>query len=208
MRKGEALTCRPTSGPNRGFSIAELIVSSGLLVILVVLIGALHLTSHKAHSKTSVSQEMTGDGSLITRLLGSELQRSAYTSVSVEPDGKAICFLASTRADGTVLFNSAGHQIWDHWVIFYWQGEELRRREFPWVDGPTVRENPATIEAATGIPLAAYLTGEGKTLSRQVELFQIEVSTSDQLVSYRLSLQSRTDSAHSLKLKGKVRPRN
>ena len=199
---------RPISVPNKGFSLVELMISTGLLFLLIILIGALHITSHKAYAKTGASQELTGEGNLFTRLLSSELQRSAFLSVSVEPDGKALSFLSAKQSDGSVAYNASGTQIWDHWVIFYLEGEELRRREFPWVDGPTVRETPVTIEAATGIPLAAYLTGEGKTLSRQVESFRVEALPGTQLVQYQLELQSRLDSEHLLRLQGKIRPRN
>lgn len=202
------LVFRPSSSRSRGFGLVELMVSSALLLIILVLVLAFQILGRKAWSKTSASQEVLGQAQRATRFLTEELQRSSMDSVSLSSGGESISFLTAKDENGQFTFSDRGSALWERWLIISFSEPILVKKSHSWTASLTQRETPLTIELGTGQPFSDFLSGDGEQLARNVESFQLSRPTGSQIVKYEISIRSERDLSRAVSFRGAVRPRN
>lgn len=192
----------------RGFTLVEMIISSGLLMLLLTLVLAVYLTSHRVWAKGSNSQEVLGDAGVVAGYLDAELQRSTYDSVSISPDKQALVFLTAKDENGHTSATVDGRPIWNRWMLYYVNGSSLLRSSKLWTAPASDRTNPLKLENLESKPLSEYLDGRGRALTRRLESVSFSSPTDSRLVVYDMVVRADHDDKRKLHLQGAIRPRN
>lgn len=209
MKRGGVLIFRPTSNHKQsGFSLVELTISTGLLLLLMTLIFALYFNSHRAWKKNSDHQEIMGDMQVAMAFFTDDLQSSSFDSVSVTADNAAIGLLTMKDNNGKRHYGPDGRPIWNHWVLYYADNQRLLRQDVPFPADEATRQTPVTVNAFSGQPLSAFLTSDGRALTRNLQSFSVEIPPSSRLVTYSVTIERPGRTNQTLTLEGSIRPRN
>jgi type II secretory pathway pseudopilin PulG len=216
MMWGKVLVFKPTSNRSRlfleataGFGLVELMISSGMLLLLMALIFALYFNGQRAWAKNSDHQDVMGNAQVSIAFLSDDLQSAPFGSVTIAADGSAISFLTMKNTDGQRTYTDEGRPLWDHWLVYYQSGDNLIRREVPWPESdPALREIPIRIEGYNGQTLDGFRDGEGRILTRRLEAFRVSNPSGTSLVHYAVSVKRKKNIGKILTLEGTIRPRN
>lgn len=191
-----------------GFGLVELMISSSLLMLLMALVFMLYFNSHRAWKKSSEHQQVMGEMQVALAFFAEDLQATSFDSVSLTPDKKAIGLLTMKDGNGDRHYGVDGRPIWDHWVLYYAEGQSLLRLDVPWPVPQSNRQTPVNITAFSSQPLSSFLTGDGRILSRNLQNFEVEVPPGSRLVHYKLTVEKQGKTNQTLTLEGTVQPRN
>lgn len=186
----------------------EMIISSGLLMLLLTLVLAVYLASHRVWAKGSNAQEVLGDAGVVAGYLDEELQRSTYDSVSIAPDKQALVFLTAKDENGHADATEDGRPIWNRWMLYYVNGGSLLRSSKLWNAPASDRANPLKLEDLESKPISEYFDGRGRALTRRLESLSFSSPTDSRLVIYDLVVRADHDDKRKLHLQGAIRPRN
>ena len=131
---------------------------------------------------------------------------NAMTLATVSPDGKALSFLSSETSTGQVFYSTEGGILWDHWVVYYQRGQELIRRDVPWTAPPAGRQTPQPVQNVVG-PLAAFLDGQGRILTQNLESFSVTNIKDTRLFRVSIEVQG-NQNIQPISIQSTIRPRN
>lgn len=162
---------RRTCTREQGFTLAELVITSALMGIMFVALGAIYKMGMVGLSKTTVHNDMLGQAQITAARLTREVASSSFDSLSLSPDRTAACFMIRFDENGHVDFDpSSGRPIWQSYVIYYLDGNELKRRVLP------LLENDRPVDA---VPIQKYIPwgrkpvgawcSEGVTVARSLK---------------------------------------
>lgn len=188
--------------------MVEVLISSGLLMLLMTLVLGVYFNSHRAWVKSSDAQQVIADIQVSLGFLTNELQAASFESITITPDNQALSFLSMKDEQGNIEYNAEGRPLWNRWLIYYASGDRLYRKEVPWVAPPLTREVGVPIRDFEGEELDTYLDGTGKVLSRHLESWEVSNPASTQVVRYQITTQAERNDDRKLTLEGSIRPRN
>ena len=186
----------------------EMIISMSLLSLLLSLVVALHLNGQKMWAKGADSEGIMGDSLIVLRRLTKDLQRSSFSSVSFNTEGTALAFMNTDSSTEQAEYNPTGKLVWDSWLVYYQQENKLFRKEIPWSDPLQDRVFPITIEAHSGQALNTFLDGQGRELASDLVSAAFSRVDSTNLVQYELIFRAERSQDRTLKLEGRLGPRN
>ena len=166
--------------PNRGFTIPEILISTGILGLVLLACYALVAFALKWNVKMTDSVETyqmaLRTASRINYDLGTGNQGSfIYDLDGVEPDGFA--FASARPPEGRYKLDPSNRVLWHRYVVYYTEGGTLYRHEIP-ID-PPVTSLPDTPDLAT---LRSSLTTPGAVMAENFSDLEVEAGSGAAIV--------------------------
>jgi len=189
-----------------GLTLVEVVIAATLSFLLMVILLAVYSMSHRVWRKSSDRSERLGRLQANLERLTSDLRRAPFAGTTVSPDGKALSFLSSETSTGQVFYSTEGGILWDHWVVYYQRGQELIRRDVPWTAPPAGRQTPQPVQNVVG-PLAAFLDGQGRILTQNLESFSVTNIKDTRLFRVSIEVQG-NQNIQPISIQSTIRPRN
>ncbi len=146
----------------RGLSIAEVLVASGVLLLLFAAISQCYYTASQVWRKVDLRTSLLRELQVVARYLERGLEVSHPFGLARADN--ALAYLSASDEDNQLQLSDLGRPEWQRYIIVYVDGEDrLRRREVPL--SPT-RERAPTFQEVFGTTLAGYLAGGPQTGDR------------------------------------------
>lgn len=169
-------------------TLAEMMVSLGLLLIIMGMVLAVYIAGVKVWRKGGTRSELLQDLQVATSNMANDLARTSYASVSIGPGNDSIAVLTLFDDDGNFAMNSAGDPIWDRWVIYSRQSDTLVRSEVAWPATPDIRATPIPIEQLSPPLTIVDYVATGRVIARDIYDFEVLVVPDTTSISLKLHL--------------------
>lgn len=155
----------------RGMTLAEVMVTSALMSILLLALGAVYKIGAVGLSKTTAHSDMLSQAQIVAAKLSREVASSSFDSLTLKPDHTAASFLIRVDEKGDFGFDLAnGSPLWQSYVVYYLEDDELRRRVMPLPDGASLLDAlPIEEYGPWGRkPISEYCS-DGSTVARSLK---------------------------------------
>ncbi|MBM3460519.1 MAG: hypothetical protein FJX76_00265 [Armatimonadetes bacterium] len=141
----------------RGFTLVEILVAGGLLLLLLGVVWYLLVPAWRAYMKGDRKSDVQRNSMVVGARIAQEFRNAYGSSVAVKkipvttPDGEvrqdAVIFLSDLDLRGDLQLTPDGDPIWQKRVVFYHDGEtnQIRSKEIP-LDPPSVDPDPLIVE--------------------------------------------------------------
>ena len=153
----------------RGFTLAEVIISAGVMLSLLGCLALIFHHSSNAMLKGTTQSELLAQLQVFSKKFTRAAQGSNFRSLSVNPRG--VAFLVATDDEGRFqYYPNYAVPNWQRYHITYHNPDERRLslREVPVVGALQSGQSPAIEDFGTRQPLTTYFSG-GQTLLTDVE---------------------------------------
>ena len=152
-------------------------MAGSLLLLLIGSMFAIFQQGSSAWRKTEATSDLGNELQKITVVLEREVERSCYTSLSLDPPGAATAcsVLTPVNDQGQTVLSTTGYPVWQAYKVFYYDApnKQVCLRTVPLAPASPEANSPEPIELydAGGLqPLSTYRNG-GRPLARFVEAF-------------------------------------
>lgn len=168
------------------FTLAEVLVAAGVLLLLIGLCTEIFLIASKGLSKLRDQQGAQAAQLTVQTRMHHDAHRARNKSLLLQngqpPGGWTLSMLTAETQNGLPAWDSTGQIIWQAWVQYRYRGDrhtlERQRQE---LSTPSA-DPPATM------PPAWPVTTEGHRLAEQVEAFDLRVNPAGYLdVTFRFT---------------------
>lgn len=208
------------SRTNKGFSLPELVIASGLLFVLVGGIGLVFQASLHYYRRSSAQVEIEQRVLTSLRHLSRELSEAARTSIVIS--GQGVVFASPRDASGQILNDDDGRPLWSL-LVCYGRGPAagtdcLLRQELALSPPATQPPNPLDFSPIRDAEWFSLASGAAKrVIARDVDAFEVVSETvasgptARQVLRINLTAGSRDHGERnffSVKLQTRVFPRN
>ncbi|MBI3924007.1 MAG: type II secretion system protein [Armatimonadetes bacterium] len=179
-----------------GMTLLEVLIANAIFLLLLGAVFLIYAQGSSAWRKGAIQAELLQQLQVISLRVGSNLEQSIYSSLTVTPSGDAVSFLVS--AGSSSIDPQTGYPSWSSYEIFYHKGQELLQRDVPLSPSARERTRPGPIEgyspdAGGPQPLTAYLKG-GRVVARRIKSFRVEHIPTTQLI--RLTAMAEIEPLH------------
>ncbi len=171
----------------RGYSLVELMVTSGVSLLILGVLYALLVIGMRIYRHGSARSELQVAATLSLGRITADVDRTTPAGLSVRPDGLALVPLKGVSADG--------RQLWEEEVIVcHWDPQEsrlLRRRCPPVPEGLSLALDPTRALVFTADELQAlFLAGgpEPAIIARDVTHFEAARAETPRLLHLKIGL--------------------
>lgn len=168
---------RPTCVPERGFTLAEMLVASAVAGMLLLTLFMIYRICASAWMKGDTQTKLRQSAMVASEKLSRDLERSIYDSVSISADRRGISFLSALDANGQFQFNTASQEpIWQNYLVYYLDPgtREFRRRSVS-VAGAPQQSVPGPIESFGPNQLVdTYMVG-GQAVAHELDFCEFTV---------------------------------
>lgn len=174
---------RSTKKSYAGFTIAELLVSSFVLGLLLAVTFAIYRTGASAWLKSDAKSELLQVAQVVTARVNREVEGSAYRSLELDPGGKGIAFLTARDEHGIFQYDPVKlTPKWQQYVVLYFDQAEktLYRREVS-IIGLAQQDAAMPITSLGAGPLATYFQS-GQPIGRGIDECRFSVGAEEQMV--------------------------
>ena len=161
----------------RGLSIAEVVVASGILLLLFGAISMIYSSSATVWRKVDLRTSLLREAQIAARNLERGLEVSHPFGIARSDN--AIAYLSATDDDDDIEVDSQGRLMWQRFIIVYVDPDgRLRRRVLPLA---TPSSHAPSFVEETGVTLRDFLTSPEPTdrhltHSGRITLFSLENS--------------------------------
>lgn len=154
----------------RGMTLAEVVVTSGLMSILLLAMGAVYKIGIVGLSKTTAHADMLSQAQIAAAKLSREVASSSFDSLTLSPDHSAASFLIRIDEKGEFGFDPInGRPLWQSYVVYYVEGDELKRRVLPLPEAaPLADATPIEEYAPWGKKPISEWCSNGSTVARSL----------------------------------------
>jgi hypothetical protein len=137
-----------------GMTIAEIVVASGILLLLFAAITMIYSSSARVWRKVDLRTSLLREAQIAARNLERGIEISHPFGIARADN--AIAYISATDQNDDIHMNSLGELLWQRFVIIYIDPDgRMRKRVLP-LGTPTSRA-PSFVEE-TGVALRDYLT--------------------------------------------------
>lgn len=155
---------------SRGHTLIEALVAGALLVVLLGLVLSTYAGGSGALRKIEAQSDLQSQAQVLTMRLSQDLLRANSRSLSLEPQAVAMLLPAA----GMLLDDESHELLYDRYVVYYRQGQEVRRREVALAPDAPERSLPGPIESYGARRDLAFYCTEGQLLASGVTLLNLE----------------------------------
>jgi hypothetical protein len=142
-----------------GLTIAEVVVASGILLMLFAAISMIYKSSADVWRKIDLRTSLLREAQIAVRNMERGLEISHPFGIARADN--AIAYLSGTDDNDVIVVDPQGELLWQRFIIVYVDPDgRLRKRILP-LGTPTARA-PSFVEE-TGVALRDYLTGPEAT---------------------------------------------
>ena len=138
----------------RGFTVPEVVVAAGVLLMLFAAITLIYSSSAKVWRKVDLRTSLLRESQIAMRNLERGLEVSHPFGIARADN--AIAYLSTADSNNNISMNSQGEPLWQNFLIVYVDPDGLLRRRLLPLRTPTSRA--PTFEEETGVVLRDYLT--------------------------------------------------
>jgi len=163
---------------NKGFTIPEVLISTGILGLVLIACYALVVFAIKWNAKMSDSVETYQQALRAASRISYELGTGAQSSFIYDLDGFA--FASARPPDGRFTLESGNKLLWHKYVIFYVEDGVMYRNEVA-IDPPT-SSLPETPDLPT---LKSMLTSKGATMAQNLSELKVQ-DGSGAIISFKV----------------------
>jgi type II secretory pathway component PulJ len=150
-----------------GYTLVELMISSGLLLLMLGGAYQALVVSSQYQKKLQDTSQIQQETMTVLSKLQRALAAASAESIEVSPDLQSIRFVSAENDQGYFRAHSSGSPLWQRWICYYQDGNQLVRKEDGFPSTPTV---PLTLPLIDDIKLdTSYRT---TVLSKQVQSVQ------------------------------------
>lgn len=104
----------------QGFTVAELLVSSFVLSLLMVAAFGIYRMGASAWLKSDAKTELLGLAQVVTAKLNRDVEGSSYRSLAVAADGSGVAFLSAQNEDGVFIYDPVTVMPkWQKYIVIY-----------------------------------------------------------------------------------------
>lgn len=158
---------RAASRNRTGYTLVELLISSGLLLLMLGGAYQALVVSSQYQKKLQDTSQIQQETMTVLSKLQRALAAASAESIEVSPDLQSIRFVSAENDQGYFRAHSSGSPLWQRWICCYQDGNQLVRKEDGFPSTPTV---PLTLPLIDDIKLdTSYRT---TVLSKQVQSVQ------------------------------------
>ena len=179
----------------RAYTLVELIISSGLLLLMLGGAYQALVVSSQYQKKLQDSSQIQQETMTVLSKLQRALAAGTAESIEVSTDLQALRFVSAENSQGYFQAHSSGSPLWQRWICFYLEGNQLIRKEDPFAATPTV---PTTLPLIDDIKLDT--TYRKTVLSEQVQSIQFLDGATTLVVRLQTLSSARRPNGQSLAL--------
>ena len=175
----------------RGLTVIELLVASGMFLMLTAVLFAVFRVGANSWLKGDAQSEIISKLQVVTEKLELEVTRASSASLSISPDAKALAFLTANDTDGRFHYDPVEKSaLWQRYLVFHYSesSQNLLMDEVG-VVGTAQEKTPIPIEDFEGRNMSDYF-GSGKIVERELSGCEFEM-LSQQLVRVTLSARKK-----------------
>lgn len=193
----------PTSlNRNRGITLIELLVATAIFSLISVAAFKILVEGGKYVRLNQLAIDAQRSGLFLLSEIGSGLQATKPTLIDVGPEG--VILASSNTPDGRAEFDPiTGALLWQKWVCYYLDNEEVTRREILLTIPTSTPGPPPTFSDFNAIDPV-------KSLGREITNFQVtQIGASPPLWAIDVTVGSMTNAQrYGIELHSEVGPRN
>ncbi len=168
---------RPTCVPERGFTLAEMLVASAVSGLLLLTLFFIYRICASAWMKGDTQTRLRQSAMVASEKLSRDLERSVYDSVSISADRRGMSFLSALDANGQFQFNIASQEpIWQSYLIYYLDtpSREFRRRAVSVAGAPQQSVAGPIENFGPSQPVDTYMVG-GQAVAHGLDFCELTV---------------------------------
>lgn len=167
---------------SRGFTVAEVLISGTLLLLLSILLIAGWTKGVQAWKTVEQKNEVVTQAQRFIRLVERELEASSPSGVETSDDPPCLSFPSTFDVDARREFaadNDSGALHWQKQVVYYHtvEAKEIWRRELAVTPGTEAYISPtpiSRIDLGSGLrPVSSYAF-EGQPIAREIQSVDFE----------------------------------
>lgn len=167
----------------RGFTIAELMIASSILILLLGVTFGIYQMGAAAWLKSDAKSELLQTIQVVTARLNRDLEGSSIQSASIAANGAGVAFQNARGANGVFVYDPVRLMPkWQCYLIYYFNPTDgiFYRRELS-IAGKPQETTTGPIDSLGGGPVENYFS-QGRPLGRKLSGCVFSLSPDQQLV--------------------------